>query len=67
MCGESDEDIYWGAETTWLGNDKRYAHGSRGVVEGNGVVSSDEDPGRHIHSRNFGRATCCRTHGFNIR
>src|SRR5437870_3700990 len=50
---ESDEDVYWGSETTWLGNDKRYAHGSRGVVEGHGVVSSDEDPGRKIHSRNL--------------
>ena len=50
---ESDEDVYWGSETTWLGNDKRYAHGSKGVVEGHGVVSSDEDPGRKIHSRNL--------------
>jgi len=48
---EPDEDVYWGAETTWLGNDHRYAHGSEGVVEDHGVVSSDEDPGRHIHSR----------------
>ncbi|HEX5154467.1 MAG TPA: catalase/peroxidase HPI [Parafilimonas sp.] len=47
---EPDEDVYWGAETTWLGNDARYAHGSPGVVEGHGVVSSDEDPGRKIHS-----------------
>jgi catalase-peroxidase len=50
---ESDEDVYWGSETTWLGNDKRYAHGSRGVAEGHDVVSSDEDPGRQIHSRNL--------------
>lgn len=47
---EPDEDVYWGAETTWLGNDDRYAKGSEGV-EGHGVVSSDEDPGRNIHSR----------------
>ena len=40
---EPDEDVYWGSETTWLGNDKRYGHGSAGVA-GNGVVSSDEDP-----------------------
>jgi len=24
---EPDEDIYWGTERTWLGGDKRYAHG----------------------------------------
>lgn len=48
---EPQEDVYWGAEATWLGNDHRYAHGSKGVAEGHGVVSSDEDPGRHIHSR----------------
>lgn len=50
---EPDEDVYWGSETTWLGNDHRYAHGSEGVVEDHGVVSSDEDPGRDIHSRNL--------------
>lgn len=46
---EAQEDVYWGAETTWLGNDDRYAKGSEGV-DGQGVVSSDEDPGRKIHS-----------------
>ncbi|HVX27141.1 MAG TPA: catalase/peroxidase HPI [Parafilimonas sp.] len=46
---EAQEDVYWGAETTWLGNDVRYAKGSEGV-DGHGVVSSDEDPGRKIHS-----------------
>ncbi|KAA0993341.1 catalase/peroxidase HPI [Dyadobacter aurulentus] len=49
---EPDEDVYWGAETTWLGNDKRYPKGVAGV-EGNGVVSSDEDPGEGIHTRNL--------------
>ena len=24
---EADESVYWGAESTWLGNDARYAHG----------------------------------------
>ncbi|MEP6682297.1 MAG: catalase/peroxidase HPI [Parafilimonas sp.] len=48
---EPQEDVYWGAETTWLGNDKRYADGTKGVIENHGVVSSDENPGRHIHSR----------------
>ena len=27
---EPDQDVYWGAETTWLGGDKRYSHGSEG-------------------------------------
>ncbi|WP_255699418.1 catalase/peroxidase HPI [Dyadobacter sp. CY327] len=47
---EPDEDVYWGAETTWLGNDHRYAKGVAGVA-GHGVVSSDENPGEGIHSR----------------
>ena len=50
---EPDEDVYWGAETTWLGGDIRYADGSPGVVEGHGVVSSDDDADGHIHSRNL--------------
>jgi catalase-peroxidase len=47
---EPEEDVYWGAETTWLGNENRYAQGSPGVG-GQGVVPSDQDPGRNIHSR----------------
>lgn len=50
---EPDEDVYWGAETTWLGGDIRYAHGSHGVVENHGVVVSDDDANGHIHSRNL--------------
>ncbi|WP_428661221.1 catalase/peroxidase HPI [Runella sp.] len=49
---EPEEDVYWGSETTWLGNDKRYAHGSTGVAE-HGVVSSDENADGGIHSRNL--------------
>jgi len=49
---EPEEDVYWGAETTWLGNDKRYSQGSTGVAE-QGVVSSDEDADGSIHSRNL--------------
>ncbi len=48
---EPDESVYWGAEHTWLGNNERYGIGSPGVPEKHGVVSSDEDPGRQIHSR----------------
>ncbi len=40
---EPDHDVYWGRETTWLGGDIRYAHGSPGVVENHGVLVSDDD------------------------
>ena len=47
---EADQDVYWGAETTWLAGDVRYAHGSAGV-EGPGVLVSDDDADGDIHSR----------------
>ena len=47
---EADESVYWGSETTWLGNDKRYANGQEGV-EGHGVLVSDEDADGQIHDR----------------
>jgi len=41
------------AETTWLGNDKRYADGSKGLAE-HGVVPSDENADGDQHrSRNL--------------
>jgi len=49
---EADESVYWGSETTWLGGDVRYAHGSEGV-EGHGVLVSDDDADGNIHSRNL--------------
>ena len=49
---EPQEDVYWGAEDTWLGGDVRYADGSPGV-EGRGVLVSDDDADGHIHSRNL--------------
>ncbi|OMP77886.1 catalase/peroxidase HPI [[Flexibacter] sp. ATCC 35208] len=48
---EPDEDVYWGSETTWLGGDVRYAHGSEGVVENRGVLVSDDNADGDIHSR----------------
>lgn len=50
---EPDEDVYWGSETTWLGGDIRYAHGSEGVHPAHGVVSSDDDADGKVHSRNL--------------
>ncbi|PJJ84496.1 catalase/peroxidase HPI [Mucilaginibacter auburnensis] len=49
---EPNQDVYWGSETTWLGGDKRYAHGSDGV-EGRGVLVSDDDADGDVHSRNL--------------
>jgi len=49
---EADESVYWGAETTWLGGDLRYAHGSPGV-NGGGVLVSDDDADGDTHSRNL--------------
>jgi len=49
---EASEDVYWGSETTWLGNDERYSQGSEGVAA-HGVVSSDEDADGGKHSRDL--------------
>jgi catalase-peroxidase len=38
---EADESVYWGGETTWLGNDVRYTDGKAGLAEG-GVVDGDQ-------------------------
>ena len=50
---EPQEEVYWGSETTWLGGDVRYAHGSEGVAKGGGVLVSDDDADGHIHMRNL--------------
>ncbi len=46
------EDVYWGAEKTWLGNEERYGKGVEGVAD-HGVVSSDEDADGKIHTRDL--------------
>jgi catalase-peroxidase len=48
---EPEEDVYWGAETKWLGGDIRYEHGSEGVQKEGGVTVSDDDADGDIHSR----------------
>ncbi len=48
---EAEQDVYWGSETSWLGGDIRYMHGSHGLDKGGGVVSSDDNADGHIHSR----------------
>ncbi|GAB3023249.1 catalase/peroxidase HPI [Niabella terrae] len=42
---EPNEDVYWGSESKWMGNEERYASGGKeGVTADHGVVVSDEDP-----------------------
>jgi catalase-peroxidase len=50
---EPDHDVYWGTETTWLGGDIRYAHGSEGVEKNGAVLVSDDTADGKIHSRNL--------------
>jgi catalase-peroxidase len=47
---EPDQDVYWGAELTWLAGDIRYKHGSEGVHKDGGVLVSDDDPDGKMHS-----------------
>src|SRR5271155_5837861 len=51
---EADESVYWGGETTWLGNDVRYSAGKAGLT-GHGVLDSDEHTKGYsdIHSRDL--------------
>jgi catalase-peroxidase len=47
---EASEDIYWGQEKTWLGNDERYSRGSEGVAAEGVLVSDDNADGKqHSH------------------
>jgi catalase-peroxidase len=48
---EPDQDVYWGRETTWLGGDLRYAHGSPGVAKEGGVLVSDDKADGDEHTR----------------
>ena len=50
---EPDQDVYWGRETTWLGGDVRYAHGSPGVDKpaDEAVLVADDSADGKVHSR----------------
>ena len=50
---EPDHDVNWGYESTWLGGDIRYAHGSEGVEKEGGVTVSDDNADGKIHGRNL--------------
>ncbi|KAI9712068.1 MAG: hypothetical protein M1820_001777 [Bogoriella megaspora] len=51
---EADESVYWGGETTWLGNDVRYSFGKAGLRD-HGVVDGDHSKvdSTDIHSRDL--------------
>ena len=48
---EPDQDVYWGAEDTWLGGDVRYEHGSEGADKQTGTLVSDDDGSSGDHTR----------------
>ena len=48
---EPDQDVYWGAETKWLGGDVRYSRGSPGVA-GQSVLDSEDDS-EVVHTRDL--------------
>jgi catalase-peroxidase len=51
---EADESVYWGGETTWLGNEVRYSDGNEGIA-GSSTVDGDQSKKAHkdIHSRDL--------------
>jgi catalase-peroxidase len=52
---EADESVYWGGETTWLGNEVRYDGGKEGI-KGHGVVDGEEsskEAHKDIHGRDL--------------
>ncbi|MEO8649520.1 MAG: catalase/peroxidase HPI, partial [Acidobacteriota bacterium] len=51
---EPDQDVYWGAEDTWLGGDIRYSSGSEGADKQTGTLVSDDDVDAVVPSRKSG-------------
>ena len=51
---EADESVYWGGESTWLGNEVRYSEGNEGIAS-HGTVDGDQSKKSHsdIHSRDL--------------
>jgi len=49
---EPDQDVYWGSEKTWLGDDIRYGKGKAG--DNAGVVVADEELHGNEHDRTEG-------------
>jgi catalase-peroxidase len=52
---EADESVYWGGETTWLGNEVRYKQGKPGTKEHGAVDTSEhrESDTSDIHTRDL--------------
>ncbi|KAF2773858.1 bifunctional catalase/peroxidase [Teratosphaeria nubilosa] len=55
---EADESVYWGSETTWLGNEERYSEGKEGISnkgQDQGVVDGMQSQKSHsdIHTRDL--------------
>jgi catalase-peroxidase len=48
---EADESVYWGGETTWLGNDVRYAGGKE--ASDHGATDADMKGTSDIHNRDL--------------
>jgi len=51
---EADESVYWGGETTWLGNEVRYSDGKAGIKNSShGVIDGEESSKdyKDIHKR----------------
>ncbi|PWY85002.1 bifunctional catalase-peroxidase Cat2 [Aspergillus heteromorphus CBS 117.55] len=51
---EADESVYWGGESTWMGNDIRYADGFPGTTK-HGAIDADEPAHLNIHTRDLER------------
>ena len=51
---EADETVYWGAEKTWLGNDKRYPDGIPGPGK-HAVLDADKDSNTNLRSKDLER------------
>ncbi len=50
---EPDQDVYWGAEKTWLGGNERYAKGSEGVDKPHSTLVTDDDADGEMHSKSL--------------
>ncbi len=50
---EADELVYWGSETTWLGGDIRYGHGSNGADKNKNPDATGDNANSNIHSRDL--------------
>ena len=50
---EPDQDLYWGAETTWLGGDARYGKGGEGTLVAEPALHGNEQDRTDSQGRNL--------------